>query len=62
MRARRIVVLKKDVKKNQAIDDSIIDYVWPGIGIPPDMADVIMEKRFPKDLKTSRFLNWGDFK
>jgi sialic acid synthase SpsE len=60
--ARRSMVLKKDVKKDQAIDDSVIDYARPGVGIPPDMADVIIKKRFTKDLMAGRFLDWGDFK
>ncbi|MCG8552717.1 MAG: N-acetylneuraminate synthase family protein [Desulfobacterales bacterium] len=62
MGGRRSIVLKKDVKKDQAIDDSIIDYARPGTGMPPDMADVIANKRFTKDLKAGRFLDWGDFK
>jgi sialic acid synthase SpsE len=60
--ARRSVVLKKDVKKNQTIDDSVIDYARPGVGIPPDMADVIIKKRFTRDLMAGQFLDWGDFK
>lgn len=59
---RRSIVLKKNVKKNQIIDDSIIDYARPGLGIAPDMADVILKKKFTKDLVAGRFLDWGDFK
>jgi len=59
---RRSLVLKEDVKKNQAIDESIIDYARPGVGIPPDMADVITKKRFTKDLVAGSFLDWGDFR
>jgi sialic acid synthase SpsE len=60
--ARRSIVLKSDVKKNQTIDDSVIDYARPGVGIPPDMADVIIKKRFTRDLMAGQFLDWGDFK
>nr|WP_319494795.1 hypothetical protein [uncultured Desulfobacter sp.] len=41
---------KKKVKNDQAIDDSVIYYARPGVGIPPDMADVTTNKRFTKDL------------
>nr|WP_320190964.1 hypothetical protein [uncultured Desulfobacter sp.] len=50
-------MLKKDVKKNQVIDDSIIDYARPGIGIPPDMADVIIKKDLQKTLRPDSFLS-----
>ena len=58
---RRSIVLKQDVKKNQSIDDSVIDYARPGTGIAPEMADVITKKRFTKDLRAGRLLDWGDF-
>jgi len=39
-----------------------INYVWPGIGIGPDMADMITKKRFTKELMAGTLLDWGDFK
>lgn len=58
---RRCIVLKQDVKKDQIIDDFVIDYVRPGTGIFPETADVITKRKFTKDLTAGTVLAWGDF-
>ena len=61
MGVRRSIVLKKDVLKGQCIEESVIGYARPGKGVPADMADVVINKKFTKDLSAGQFLSWGDY-
>ena len=59
--ARRSIVLKKDVKKGETILEDSIDYARPGNGIEPGMTDVILNKKFTKNIIKGAKLSWGDF-
>ncbi len=61
MGVRRSIVLTRDVKKGQTIDNSALDYARPGTGISPDMTDVVLGKIFTRDLARGRRLQYGDF-
>ncbi|MCP3900751.1 MAG: N-acetylneuraminate synthase, partial [Desulfobacteraceae bacterium] len=58
---RRSIILKKDVKKGDVIEKDTFDFVRPGTGIEPGMADLIMHKRFTKEILQGSKLSWGDF-
>ena len=58
---RRSIVLKKEVKKGDVIDGNALDYARPGTGIEPCMADVILGKKFTRELVPGAELSWGDF-
>lgn len=55
---RRSIVLKKDVKKGDVVEKNTLDYTRPGTGIEPCMTDIILEKKFTKELsKGSKLIN-----
>ncbi len=59
--ARRSIVLKKDVKKGDVIERDTLDYARPGTGIEPCMTDIILQKKFTKEILQGSKLSWGDF-
>ena len=58
---RRSIVMKKDVKKGDVIEKDTLDYARPGTGIEPFMTDLILEKKFTKELCQGDQLSFGDF-
>jgi len=58
---RRSIVLKQDVNKGDIINKDILDYVRPGTGIAPVMADMIINRKFTRRLNKGAMLDWGDF-
>ncbi|MCG8637450.1 MAG: N-acetylneuraminate synthase family protein [Desulfobacterales bacterium] len=59
--ARRSIVLARDVREGELITAENIDFVRPGTGMPPDMADTLMGKRFSGKKRKGEQLGWGDF-
>ncbi|MCK5541293.1 MAG: N-acetylneuraminate synthase family protein [Desulfobacterales bacterium] len=58
---RRSIVLKKDVKKGDIINKNTLDYARPGTGIEPLMTDLVLSKKFTKEILSGSQLTWGDF-
>lgn len=59
--ARRSIILKKNVVKDEVIDSTVLDYARPGTGIEPPMADMIIGKKFTRDIKKGSMLTLKDF-
>ncbi|MCK5099800.1 MAG: N-acetylneuraminate synthase family protein [Desulfobacteraceae bacterium] len=60
--ARRSIVLSKDVKKGDLIESHTLDYARPGTKIAPYMTDILLKRKFTRDIIKGSYLSWGDFK
>ncbi|MAJ85735.1 MAG: acetylneuraminic acid synthetase [Candidatus Pelagibacter sp.] len=58
--ARRSIVLKKDIQRNEKINSSIIITKRPGTGITADNWYKIIGKKVKKNLKSDYILKWSD--
>jgi len=58
--ARRSIVLTKDVKVGEIVDESMLTYKRPGTGISPQYWDDVIGMRFNKDLEDDHVLVWQD--
>ena len=58
--ARRSIVLKKDIQRNEKINSSIIITKRPGTGITADNWYKIIGKKVKKNLKSDHILKWSD--
>jgi N,N'-diacetyllegionaminate synthase len=59
--ARRSIVLNKDVKKGDLIESHTLDYARPGTKIAPYMTDILLKRKFTRDIIKGSYLSWGDF-
>jgi len=59
--ARRSIVLSKDKKKGDTIQNEDIIIKRPGSGIYPEYLSVILGKKINKDLFKDTILTWNDF-
>ena len=59
--ARRSIVLNKDVKKGDLIENKALDYARPGTKIAPYMTDILLKRKFTRDIIKGSYLSWGDF-
>ena len=60
--ARRSIVVKKDLKKNQIIKNDDIITLRPNIGISAENWDQVVGKRASKNLRKNKTLSIKDFK
>ena len=61
MGVRRSIILARGGKQGQSIAMEDLDFVRPGTGISPEMADIISGKVFTRDIEKGEMLLWGDF-
>ena len=57
---RRSIVLTREMKKGEIIQEEVIDYKRPGGGFDPDMTDFIVGRTVNKDLKFDHILTKQD--
>ena len=59
--ARRSIVLKNKVSKNDIIKESYLTYKRPGLGISPTEWNNVVGKTVNKNLEEDHILQWEDF-
>ena len=62
LNARRSIVLRKNLKKNEIIKESSLIPKRPGIGISPMFWSKVLGRRVKKSLKDDHILRWKDLK
>ena len=58
--ARRSIVLKNNIAKDQILSEKDLTYKRPGTGISPEYWDEVVGKKINKSLKEDQILNWED--
>jgi len=60
--ARRSIVIKKDIKANQKINENTIICKRPGTGISPEYWDKVLGQFSKREMKMDHILRWSDIK
>ena len=60
--ARRSIVIKKDIKANQKINENTIICKRPGTGISPEYWDKVLGQFSKRKMKIDHILQWSDIK
>ena len=60
--ARRSIVIKKDIKANQKINENTIICKRPGTGISPQYWDKVLGQFSKRKMKIDHILQWSDIK
>ena len=58
--ARRSIVLKTKIKKNEIFSEKNLTYKRPGLGISPTEWKKVIGKKSNKNLEEDHILMWGD--
>lgn len=58
---RRSVVVTRDIKKGEIINEEDLDFKRPGTGLPPDSIKFIIGKTCKRDLAVDEMINMEDF-
>ncbi len=60
LNARRSIVLDADVRKGEALTESMLTYKRPGTGVSPVHWDAVIGRRVARDLERDHVLQWED--
>lgn len=60
MAVRRSIVLSRDVKSNESVTEDALTYARPGVGLRPELGEMLLGRRFSKALRKGHMLRLAD--
>ena len=57
---RRSIVAASDIKAGSRLDWSMLEYKRPGMGIKPELAEILIGKKINKDIIKDQLIMWDD--
>lgn len=58
--ARRSIVLTRDIREGEILQEQDLTFKRPGTGIPPYKYETVLGRKVNKDLREDSILQWGD--